>query len=155
MSKKNLRLASLALSAMGIVMVCLISGCRKDEEKSAPQKPLDEVYSFENNQYQRDPIFREQITKLKSQSFKIADRINEVEAKLHALEDECGGIANALTNAAYVALKEERQKLERAFSNNRVRAQQIVGARIKRALSDSERIKNGEAKPKDLSKEEK
>lgn len=161
MSKKNFRLASLALSAMGIVMICLVSGCGKSEQeavkaKAKTQAPLEEVYTLEGNAYTKDPIFRAQLERGQKVKNQIVSEVEMLRQRAAAIEAEVKGDLKAAEKIAeYCEIKAKLAKLNEQYAQHQMRVEELVHARIRRAAADSKRVAAGEAKAKTISKEAK
>jgi len=138
--------ASQALCA-AIVLWCAAVGCDRREEK-----PLPEVYPAEGHGYMDDPAFQSQIAEQDAQRKRILGEREKLIAAFEQLEKRAGSRAAAEKLPEWKELTARAQACGRAFDSNRVQTTEIMQARMKRALEDSERIKRGEAKAKKISK---
>jgi len=145
--KKVLVHASQALFAV-IVLSYLAVGCGKREES----KPLPEVYTAEGHGYMKDPAFKQQVEAQDKEKKAILGEREKLFAEFAALEKKAGSRAEAAKLPEWKALEVRAEACARAFESNRWQSVEIFRERVKRAQEDSERVKRGEAKTKEISK---
>lgn len=152
MLRKSLSLASPALPVMAALVAWLVSGCGEN-----PEPELEAVYPREGNAYVHDPAFRADMQRQRDEQKKIVEEQLRISKRMRAIEAEVkGDKAEAEKKSEeYRALKRAAEENAKSFQRSRVRSEEIVRARIRKAAEDSERVKRGEAKAIDISKENK
>ena len=148
MSRKMKRLSLNKPAVVFSLFAAVLCGC---EEKTAPA--LEEVYPAEGNAYMNDPAFRAQLDSQSKEKDAICKSNFQLNAEFQSLLKSNGGDYAAATNtprgAELAALIRENQAL---LVSNRMETARLARERIKRAQEDSRRIRRGEAKAIDISK---
>ena len=147
MMRKNFNvLSSCTLAATVALFAVLANGCDRREE----------VYPVEGNAYTLDPAFKADIDRQVAERDALAKEQRKLIKEMQALVAKYNGDAKAAAASREgVELGARLKAGEESFKSNRLETARITRERIARAVSDSERIKRGEAKAIDLSKKQK
>lgn len=136
--------ASLAQAACIVLSIALV-GCSRET-------PLEEVYTLENNGFMRDPEFKKSLEKQERERKDIIANRERLIVAFNELKARAGSEEAARKLPEWKALEASAQRCGRSFESNRWVTADLYRARMERARKDTERVKRGEAKAKQISK---
>jgi len=145
--KKVMVHASLALCA-AVALYSVIAGCGRRAQKQV----LPEVYPAEGHGYMDDPEFKRQLAAQDAERSKVLGVREKICLALEDLQKKAGSKEAAEKTPEWRALEQQLQACLQTFETNRLRTAEMLRARMKRAMADSERIRRGEATAKKISK---